>query len=908
MVIDPICKMKVEELKNCSMVSRYLGKLYYFCSLDCKKKFDLNPTRYLDIVSTEQTGENKNTLTLNYQSLKQDIDGSTPQLFFNKDKIDKKTQRTLIPIRGMTCSSCANTIEKTLKSTPGVQNICVSLANDAAVVDYDSSLTSRERLYKVVEDIGYGINLKKITVSIDGMKCISCAVGIDKALTNTEGIISTQINFINGKGLIEFDPSKIEIKGIYNIIEDIGYKIKITDNKKKSSLDIQRSTTIAKLKFFFAWLFTLPIIVMMIMEIFSLVEIPRYHLLIFFLSVPVVFIIGFSIHHNAIKAALNKIVTMDTLLSLGTVASFFTGFFSFSLQVESYTGIAAMIIAFHLTGKYLESRSRSKSSLSIKKLIAFEAKKATIQVDNKKEEVSIENLIIGDIILIRPGDKIPADGTVIEGESRVNESMVTGESTFVKRRIGDQVIEATINQGGFLKVRVDKVGRDTFLYKIIRMIEECQTSKVPIQALADRIIAYFVPTILAISMITLFFWLFFPRPTYNIIPTTFLSLIPWLKTNLNPLPQAIFASMAVLIIACPCAIGLATPIVLMVGTGIAASKGILIKNGAAIQKLKDVNIIIFDKTGTLTTGNPDISDILPQQGFKEEDILYFAGSLEVLSSHPIATAIKNKMKQSGVTPNKVEDFISISGKGIKGKVSGKEVLVGSLDLMNEYHIIYTHLENKISELRKEAKTIIGIAIDNILVGIIAIGDVLKDNALHTINKIKEAGIIPTILSGDNKETVFALGRKLGINHIVPEVLPDKKVTEIKRIQSSGKIVAMVGDGINDAPALTQADIGIALGTGTAIAIESADLILLRDDISKVYEAVVLSKVIFRKIKQNLFWAFFYNIIAIPIAIMGLLHPIIAELAMGFSSINIIGNALLLKKQVKLQEKFEKTEI
>ena len=498
-------------------------------------------------------------------------------------------------------------------------------------------------------------------------------------------------------------------------------------------------------------------------------------------------------------------------------------------------------------------------------------------------------------MIIRPGEKIPTDGDVIEGESGVDESMATGESMPVQKKPGDSVIGATINQKGLLTVRATKIGKDTFLSQVIKMVEEAQGSKVPIQEFADRVTSYFVPTVLALAFSTLVLWLAFP----NIIGSVGVlahQFLPWVDPTLSVFSLAVFATVATLVIACPCALGLATPTVLMVGSGMGAENGVLIRHGAAIQTLKDVKVIVFDKTGTITKGQPEVTDTIPVKGFQAKEVLRLAASVEKGSEHPLAEAIIRKAEEEGAELIKLEKFEAITGRGIKGEIEGHStVLVGNRKLMDEEGIDYSSLEPELKRLEEEAKTAMLVAQNKKCVGVVAEADTLKEDSTEAIAELEKLGLQTTMLTGDNRRTGEAIAKKVGISRVLAEVLPDKKVAEIKRLQKEVGLVAMVGDGINDAPALTQANVGIAIGTGTDIAIEAGDVVLVRGNLSDVVKAVKLSRATFRKIKQNLFWAFFYNVVMIPFAMLGLAHPILAEIAMATSSITVVTNANLLRR-------------
>ncbi|NLM97569.1 MAG: copper-translocating P-type ATPase, partial [Halanaerobiaceae bacterium] len=554
----------------------------------------------------------------------------------------------------------------------------------------------------------------------------------------------------------------------------------------------------------------------------------------------------------------------------------------------------------------IEETAKGRASQALRKLVELGAKTATVIIDGKEKDISIEDVKPGDIILVRPGEKIPTDGEIVEGETSIDESMATGESMPVKRTAGDQVIGATVNQNGLIRVKATKVGKDTFLALVIRMVEEAQGSKVPVQEFADRVTGIFVPTVLIIALLTFLSWLLFPGVFRNIAYWA-QDFLPWVNPELDSFTLAIFAAIAVLVIACPCALGLATPTALMVGSGIGAENGILIRKGEAIQLMKDVSTIVFDKTGTITRGKPEVTDLYTVMGWSEEELLQLAASVESGSEHPLGQAIVSSAKERGLRIEKLSDFNAVTGKGVQGIVSGKSVLVGNSRFMNETEInIPEEIKGQLDKFEEEAKTVMLIAVDGEIAGIIAVADALKEDSVQAIKELRKTGLKTAMITGDNERTARAIARKVGIDHIAAEVLPDGKVDEIKKLQDQSGIVAMVGDGINDAPALTQADVGIAIGTGTDIAIESSDITLVRGELSAVIMAVKLSRATFRKIKQNLFWAFIYNTIMIPVAVLGLLHPVLAEIAMAISSISVVTNANMLRR-VNIKPDYENKE-
>jgi len=586
------------------------------------------------------------------------------------------------------------------------------------------------------------------------------------------------------------------------------------------------------------------------------------------LASPVMFWLGGRTLRSAGLSILHGSSNMDVLIAIGTSASYATGFATLFFPVANYAGVAAMIMAFHLTGRYVETKAKGRASQAIKKLLQLGAKTARILVDGKEKEIPIDQVKVQDVMVVRPGEKIPTDGEIIEGESSIDESMATGESMPVRKKKGDEAIGATVNQEGLLKVKATKVGKDTFLSQVIKMVQECQGSKVPIQEFADKVTGYFVPVILVIAAVTFISWLIFPD-AFGTVGTWAASFLPWVNPTLGGITLAIFATVAVLVIACPCALGLATPTALMVGSGMGAENGILIREGAAIQTLKNVHTVVFDKTGTITKGKPGVTDVVPLNGAKSEDVLRLAASVERGSEHPLGRAIVEAAEKQGISLLEPKGFKAVAGKGVRAKLDGMEALVGSRKLVAEVGTD-GRLEDEVTRLEQEAKTAMLVATDGRIVGVIAVADTLKEDSARAIRELETMGVQTAMITGDNRRTAEAIAKKVGISRVLAEVLPDGKVDEIKRLQNEVGLVAMVGDGINDAPALTQANVGIAIGTGTDIAIEASDVTLVSGNLSGVASAIKLSRATFRKIKQNLYWAFGYNVAAVPIAMLGLL--------------------------------------
>lgn len=818
-------------------------------------------------------------------------------------------KKITLKITDMSCASCAQAVEKALNKAEGVTEAQVNFAAEKAYVTFDPAQSSREQLIEVVKNSGYGVKeeKEKITFEIDGMNCAACSAAVEKALNKSEGVYQANVNIATEKGSVEYNPEILSRNDFREIVKNSGYELarfddeekeKSSDNTDDELTDDMKKVKEAKKKMWGTWAFTIPIMLWMIPEMFFGVAWPNmqiFNLGMIVLAIPPLFVFGRKTFITAYRAVSHGSANMDVLIAMGTGAAFITGPAVFFTPIANYAGVSAMIMAFHLTGRYIEETAKGRASQAIRKLLELGAKTATIIEAGEEKEVAVEDVQPGDIMLVKPGEKIPTDGEIVEGKTTVDESMATGESMPVERAKGDEVIGATVNQNGLIKVRATKVGKDTFLSQVVKMVEEAQGTKVPIQEFADKITGIFVPTVLVIAVSTFVLWLIFPDALRE-VGFWAQSFLPWVDPTLGTFTLAIFATIAVLVIACPCALGLATPTALMVGSGIGAENGVLIRKGEAIQTMKDVHTIVFDKTGTITKGKPEVTDLIAAEKSSEEKLLQLAASVEAGSEHPLGEAIVRGAKDREIEVKEIKNFNSVTGKGVKAEVEGKEVLVGSRKLMEEAGIETSSFEAELKRLENEAKTAMLAAADGQMIGIVAVADALKEDSIKAIAELKKLGLKTAMITGDNQRTAEAIAREVGIDHVVAEVLPDGKVDKVKELQSEFGIIAMVGDGINDAPALTQANVGIAIGTGTDIAIESSDITLVRGDLSSVITAVKLSRATFKKIKQNLFWAFFYNLIAIPVAIMGLLHPVIAEMAMATSSISVVTNANLLRRE------------
>ncbi len=810
-------------------------------------------------------------------------------------------EKIVIAIGGMHCVACAQSIEAALKKEQGIISVNVNFATEKAVVEYDPNKISLKRIAEIIRETGYepkgmskeGEQTREISLKIGGMSCAACAVKIETTLKKMEGVKSANVNLATERARIEYSPKTTSILDFRKTIQDIGYEV-VSEEEVDTSIEEMKG---ARKRVLLAWAFTIPIIVWMIPEMFFNIVWPNetiYNLGILLLAAPVIFWAGWSTIRSAINSTLHKTTNMDVLIMMGTTISFLTGIPVFFMPFLSYAGVGGMIMSFHLTGRYVEAQAKGSASQAIKRLLTLEAKSARVLVDGEEKEVPIQELKVGDTMIIRPGEKVPTDGEVIEGDSSIDESMATGESMPVQKKIGDKVIGATVNQEGLLRVKAARIGKDTFLAQVIKMVEECQGTKVPIQEFADKIIAFFVPAVLLIALSSFILWMGIPE-TMLVLARWAAPVLPWVNLTQPTFALAISNTVATLVIACPCALGLATPTALMVGTGMGAERGILIRNGEAIQTMKEVKAIIFDKTGTLTKGKPEVTDIVTFKNNSDEDeVLYYAASVEQGSEHPIGNAIVHRAQEKGIKLDIPDMFKAVKGAGVEGKVDGVRVLVGKPSLLKSAALT-TKAEEAFKILQEQAKTAMMVAVNNSVIGVIAVADALKEDSGNAVRELENMGLKTVMLTGDNRNTAEVVANQIGISDVYAEVMPDEKVEVVKKTQDKYGMVAMVGDGINDAPAITQANVGIAIGTGTDIAIESGDIILVRGDLSSLVTAIKLSQATFRKIKQNLFWAMIYNTVTIPVAVFGLLHPVIAELCMAISSVSVVTNANLLRR-------------
>ena len=802
-----------------------------------------------------------------------------------------------LKISGMTCSACANRIEKVVRKMDGVKEANVNFATETLTVNYDDKVITKADIEQKVEKIGFKIqkNIQSHTYKIEGMTCSACANRVEKVTKKMTGVESAVVNFATEKLSVSYDADAISFGDIKAKVEKAGYKL-IREDEQKVEEKRKKLDEKGKLlwRLVLSLIFAVPLLTITMGHMIGM-PLPKiidpminplnFAMIQLVLTIPVM-IIGYKFYYIGYKNLFKLSPNMDSLIAIGTSAAFiyslygtykiYTGHGSYAMSL--YYEAAVTILALITLGKYLEAISKGKTSQAIKKLMGLAPKTATIVRDGKELVIPIDEVIVGDIVIVKPGEKLPVDGEVIEGATAVDEAMLTGESIPVEKTIGSKVIGASINKTGFIKYKATKVGKDTALSQIIKLVEDAQGSKAPIAKMADIIASYFVPIVIGLAI---------------------LASIGWLIAGENGV-FALTIFISVLVIACPCALGLATPTAIMVGTGKGAEYGVLIKGGEALEITHQIDTIVFDKTGTITEGKPVVTDIITST-ISEDELLAIAASSEKGSEHPLGEAIVKGAEERNIKFKEISNFKAIPGHGIQVEIEGKTILLGNKKLMDENSIEVGELGIKSDKLANEGKTPMYIAINNKLEGIIAVADTVKPSSKEAIENLHKMGIKVAMITGDNKKTAHAIAKQVGIDIVLAEVLPEDKANEVKKLQETGSKVAMVGDGINDAPALAQADIGIAIGTGTDVAIESANIVLMKGDLKDVATAIKLSKATIRNIKQNLFWAFGYNVLGIPVA-MGVLHifggpllnPMIGAAAMSLSSVSVLANALRLR--------------
>ncbi|MDV2686436.1 heavy metal translocating P-type ATPase [Alkalihalophilus lindianensis] len=791
-------------------------------------------------------------------------------------------------IAGMTCAACANKVEKGLSRMEGVEEANVNFALERTTIKYDSSVVDTKEFEAKIEKLGYQVIHAKTEFDISGMTCAACANRIEKRMNKLEGVSAANVNFALETLSVEYDDRVVKPNEMSEVIKKLGFSLipkqetRETVDHKEKEIDRQYG------KFIFSAILTLPLLWTMVthFELTAFLYMPGMFMnpwVQLALSTPVQFIVGAQFYKGAYQALKNKSANMDVLVALGTSAAYFYSIYlgwewmraGSQGMPELYFEAAAVIITLIVLGKLFEVRAKGRTSQAIQKLLGLQAKTARVIRDGEEVELPVEEVMAGDTVVIKPGEKVPVDGEILEGRSALDESMITGESIPVDKSIGDPVIGATINKNGSIKVKATKVGKDTALSQIVKVVEEAQGSKADIQRMVDKVSGIFVPVVVVIAIATFLIWYFVVTP--------------------GDFRSALIPTISILVIACPCALGLATPTSIMAGSGRAAEMGLLFKGGEHLENTQVIQTVVLDKTGTVTKGQPELTNVSVSGRFDEKEVLYFVGSAEKNSEHPLAQAIVNGIKERGISLSDSSDFEAIPGYGIRAIVDDKEILAGTRKLMNQHSIHMENADSLMAELENEGKTAMLIAIEKEFAGVIAVADTVKETSKEAISRMLDLGLEVIMLTGDNERTAKAIAKQVGISNVIAEVIPEQKSAEIEKLQKQGKKVAMVGDGINDAPALAVADIGMAIGTGTDVAIEAADITLMRGDLNSVADAIHMSRKTMRNIKQNLFFAFIYNTAAIPIAAIGLLAPWVAGAAMAFSSVSVVLNALRLQK-------------
>ncbi len=817
-------------------------------------------------------------------------------------------ERIELPVEGMTCASCAVRIEKGLRKLPGVREVSVNLASERAVVEFDPEVLSTEQIVQTVADLGYGVRTERRTYGVRGMTCAACAVRVERALRKVPGVVQANVNLASERASVEFNPLQVTFQDLQKAVADAGYELFVAEETKGRDIEADRRKELAKLrlKFIVASLLGAIIFLGSFPEWFPWVPpVLQNRWVLWALATPVQFWAGWQFYKGAVSALKHFDANMNTLIALGTsvaylysaaATAFPEAFMLRGKMPEVYFDTAAIIIALILLGRYLEARARGRTSEAIKRLMGLRPNTARIVRAGQEVEVPVEEIRPGDTVVVRPGERIPVDGVVLRGQSLIDESMITGESLPVEKGPEATVIGGTVNLTGSFTFRATRVGQDTVLSQIIRLVEQAQGSKAPIQRLADVISGYFVPAVILIAVGTFVLWyLVGPEPRIT---------------------HAILNAVAVLVIACPCALGLATPTAIMVGTGKGAEYGVLIRSGEALEIAHKIDVVVMDKTGTITEGKPRVAEVVPADGVEEADLLLLAAAAEKRSEHPIARAVLAFAQERGLQPPDPDTFEAVPGRGVRAQVKGTEVMVGSLSMLEERGIEPGRVASAYERLAEEGRTVMAVAADGKALGLIGLVDTIKPHAAEAIKELHRLRIRVVMLTGDNRRAAAYVSKATGIDEFHAEALPQHKLEVIRGLRHEGHVVAMVGDGINDAPALAEATVGIAIGTGTDIAMESADITLMSGDLRHIATAIDLSRRTIRIIKQNLFWAFFYNVMLIPVAAgalylvfgsggvpeplrpilgdYGFLNPVLAALAMAFSSVTVVNNSLRLR--------------
>jgi len=807
---------------------------------------------------------------------------------------DSEKKKIKIGVTGMTCAACSASVERSLNKRKGVEHAVVSLATNEAVVTFDPNLVDESGLIDAIESVGYGVRLERVELVVIGMTCASCATNVENALKKVDGVISATVNLATRKATVEFNPGLTNVPLLEKAIKNVGYDVEksIEEDALTQRRRLEREERIHyRNRLIVGAIFTTPLVIFMFIDFgienFMMWDSVRYSSLV--LASIVYFYVGWPFFKSAFKAITHFTTNMDVLVSLGSSAAYIYSIIALIIDEPLYFETAAFILTALVIGKYLEAIAKGRTSDSIAKLLGLQPKTARVIRDEFELDIPISDVQVDDIVVVRPGEKIPVDGTIIEGITAIDESMLTGESLLVDKKTGDLIIGATINKNGFIKFRAEKVGSDTVLSQIIKSVEDAQGSKAPVQRLADRVSAYFVPIVIIIALITLTIWLILGG-VYGFTPIREVLEHNWYT-------HALLNTVAVLVIACPCALGLATPTGIMVGSGKGAELGILFKNAESLERTLDIDTILFDKTGTLTKGIPEVTDIISlNTKFSEEAILFLSASAEKGSEHSLGESIVKAASMRNIELIEPDEFSAIPGKGIIATVKGDKIILGNKSLMKTQNIsLISDLDEEMSTLQEQGKTVMIVAKNEEIIGLIAVADVIKESSIEAVRILKSLGKEVIMVTGDNKKTAEAIAKQAGIERVYAEVLPEDKAQLVRDIQQENRKVGMVGDGINDAPALAQAEIGFAVASGTDVSIETANVTLMRSDLTQVVDAIELSGETLKIIKQNLLWAFLFNTIAIPVAALGLLIPMLAAAAMAFSSVFVVTNSLRLKR-------------